>query len=212
MIQDLQKLGGLAALIEATLYVAGFGLFLTVLDGAGYEGLGGQIQFLLDHQTALYWAYLLIYVVFGLVLVVLVLALHDRLSSLSRPVMRIASAFGLLWAGLVIASGMIANVGAARVVELHAEHPEQALSLWLAVTTLQDALGGGNEVVGGLWLVLLSLVMVTKQSSQRALGYLGLAVGIAGVLTVAPSLGVFMDVFGLGQIVWFVWVGIVLLR
>lgn len=211
-MRDLQKWGGLAALVEAALYVAGFGLFLTVLDGAGYDGLQGQIQFLLDHQHALFLAYLFIYILFGLVLVVLVLALHDRLSGYSRSLMRVASAFGLLWAGLVIASGMIANVGAARVVDLYSVHPEEAQSLWLAVSTLQEALGGGNEIVGGLWLALLSLVMVTKQASQQALGYLGLAVGAAGILTVVPGLGVLMDVFGLGQIVWFLWVGVVLLR
>jgi hypothetical protein len=35
---------------------------------------------------------------------------------------------------------------------------------------------------------------------------------VAGLLTVVPALEMMAFVFGLGQIVWFVWLGIVLLR
>ena len=48
MTSDLQKLGGISALIEAALYVTGFGLFLTVLDPSGYEGHARKIAFLSD--------------------------------------------------------------------------------------------------------------------------------------------------------------------
>ena len=60
MIGDLQKLGGIAALIEAALYVTGFGLFLTILDPSGYEGHVQQVAFLADKQVASYIANLLI--------------------------------------------------------------------------------------------------------------------------------------------------------
>ena len=46
----------------------------------------------------------------------------------------------------------------------------------------------------------------------KALNYLGVLVGLAGILTVVPSFDVLMDVFGLGQIAWFAWLGIVMLR
>jgi len=35
---------------------------------------------------------------------------------------------------------------------------------------------------------------------------------VVGILTVVPALEVLTDVFGLTQIVWFVWLGIVMLR
>ena len=111
MTSDLQKLGGIAALIEAALYVTGFGLFLTVLDSSGHEGYVQQIAFVAANQVASYIAYLLIYVVFGVVLVVLALALHARLKNGSPAIIQQASAFGLIWAGLVIASGMIVIIG-----------------------------------------------------------------------------------------------------
>ena len=88
MDSDLQKLGGIAALIEAALYITGFALFLTVLDPSGYEGHAQKIAFLTENQTTSYIANLLIYVVFGVMLVVLVLALHARLKNSSQRLCR----------------------------------------------------------------------------------------------------------------------------
>ena len=209
---DLQKLGGIAALIEAALYVTGFGLFLTILDPSGYEGHVQKLTFLADKQVASYVANLLIYVVFGVVLVVLSLALHARLKDGSPAIVQAATAFGLIWAGLVIASGMIANIGNSAVVELFSENQDQAVMLWLALGTVQEALGGGNEIVGSLWVLLLSWAALRTSKLPKALNYLGVLVGLAGILTVAPNLDVLMDVFGLGQIVWFAWLGTVMLR
>ena len=212
MISDLQKLGGISALIAAALYITGFALFLTVLDPSGYDGHVQRVAFLADNQVASYIANLLIYVMFGVVLVVLVLALHARLKSGSPAIMQTATAFGLIWAGLVIASGMIANIGNSTVVGLFSENQDQAVSLWLAIITVQEALGGGNEIVGGLWALLLSWAALRASNLPKVLNYLGVLVGLAGILTVVPAFDVLMDVFGLGQIVWFAWLGIVMLR
>ena len=146
-----------------------------------------------------------------MVLVVLVLALHARLKNASPDWMRTATAFGLIWAGLVIASGMIANIGNTAVVGLAGENPDQALLLWLAIGTIQEALGGGNEIVGGLWVLLLSWAAIRSGLLPRVLNYIGVLVGLAGVLTVIPSFGSLTDVFGLGQIVWFIYLGTVML-
>jgi hypothetical protein len=81
----------------------------------------------------MYLWYLTIYVVFGVFLVVLSLALYERLKAGSPAVAQTATAFGIIWAGLVIASGMVANVGTGVVVDLYSRDPAQAASLWLAV-------------------------------------------------------------------------------
>ncbi len=46
----------------------------------------------------------------------------------------------------------------------------------------------------------------------KALNYLGLLIGVAGIISAVPGLSEVVMVFGLGQIVWFVWLGIVMLR
>ena len=61
MINNLQKLGGISALIEAAVYVVGFGLFLTVLDSSGHVGPAQKVVFLVDNYAAMYIGNLLIY-------------------------------------------------------------------------------------------------------------------------------------------------------
>jgi len=212
LVVDLQKLGGISALIAAALYITGFALFLTVLDPSGYDGHVQRVAFLTENQVASYIANLLIYVLFGVVLVVLVLALHARLKSGSPAIMQTATVFGLIWSGLVIASGMIANIGNSTVVGLFSENQDQAVALWLAISTVQESLGGGNEIVGGLWILLLSWAALRAGKLPMVLNSLGVLVGLAGILTVVPAFDVLMDVFGLGQIVWFAWLGILMLR
>jgi hypothetical protein len=46
----------------------------------------------------------------------------------------------------------------------------------------------------------------------RGLNILGVLVGGVGILTIIPALNAMVAVFGLGQIIWFVWLGIALLR
>ena len=212
MVVNLQKMGGISALIAAALYITGFALFLTVLDPSGYDGHVQRVAFLAENQVASYIANLLIYVVFGVVLVVLVLALHARLKSGSPAIMQTATVFGLIWSGLVISSGMIANIGNSTVIGLFSENQDQAVALWLAISTMQESLGGGNEIVGGLWVLLLSSAALRAGKLSKVLNSLGVLVGLAGILTVVPAFDLLMDVFGLGQIVWFAWLGILLLR
>ena len=212
MTNNLQKMGGVAALIEAATYVVGFGLYLTVLNSSGSEGPVQKVAFLVQNKGLIYLGNLLIYVVFGLFLVVLALALYQRLKAASPAMMQIATALGLIWAGLVIASGMIASSGVKTVAYLHATDPAQAALVWLAISSVQEGLGGGNEIVGGLWVLLVSWAALRGGGLPNALNYLGVVVGMAGILTILPPLGVLADVFGLSQIVWFAWLGIVLLR
>ncbi|MDX1746142.1 MAG: DUF4386 family protein [Halobacteriales archaeon] len=210
---NLQRIGGVAALTEAAIYVAGILYFLVVLDYANVTGASQQVELFVANETSLYAMNLLIYVVFGVVLVALVLALHDRLKAGAPTVMQAATAFGLIWAGLVIASGMITNIGTGVVVDLYSTDPNQAAATWLAINPVIEGLGGGNEVVGGIWTLLVSVAALRAGLLHRALNYFGVVVGVAGILSAVPALGeVGGGVFGLTQIVWFVGLGILLLR
>lgn len=113
-------MGGFAALIDAAAFVVGFVLFATGLADLESEELDPvqTVAFLADNAAILYLWNLIIYVIFGIFLVVLALALYERLRDSSPAVASTAAAFGLIWSGLVIASGMVANIGAAVVVDL----------------------------------------------------------------------------------------------
>lgn len=209
----LQRTAGVAALVQALAYIAGFAAILGFLnpgDVSDWSTLQ-KLEFALERQYSFQALNILIYVVFGAALVVLTTALHERLKDNALALSQIAAAFGLIWAGLVIASGMIASTGLDAVAVIHAKSPEEAASAWAAIGAIQNGLGGGVEIVGGLWMVLVSLAALKTTSLPTLLNYLGVFVGAAGILTVVPPLADLGAIFGLGQIVWFVWVGIVLL-
>jgi hypothetical protein len=214
MMNDLQKMGGVAALIEAAAFVVGFGLFAIVLAdlGSGNLNPGQTMAFLVDNLAITYIVHLIIYVVFGVFLVVLALALYERLKGSSPAMVQTATGFGLIWAALVLASGMLRINDLGVVVDLYGQDPAQAESVWLALNSVEEGLGGVIELPGGLWILLLSWAALRAGGLPRALNYLGVVIGVAGILTVVPALEALTSVFGLGLIVWFVWLGIVMLR
>ena len=215
-MNDFKKMGGIAALIMAATFVVGIGLAATSL--ASYAGGDldpvQKVALLADNQATIYIWNQIIYVVFGIFLVVLALALYERLKAGSPAMMQTATVFGLIWAGLLIGSGMVANIGMETVVDLYGQDPAQAATVWLAIESVVNGIGGEFEILGSLWILLISWAALRAGGLSRALNYFGLVVSAAGLLTVVPALAELGlgYVFGLGSIVWFVWLGIVMLR
>lgn len=210
-MNKLQRIGGIAALLEAAIYVCAFLFYGLILPSPVNANAEQKFAFLSQHQAAFSAMNLVGYVLFGAILVVLTMALDERLKKNSPNLARAASVFGFLWAGLVIASGMIANIGLAKVIDLYAKNPELAQSAWVAITAVVEGLGGGNEIVGGLWVLLISCAALRGGEFSKPLSYFGLAVGVAGILTVYPA-EIFTEIFGLSQIVWFICLGSAMLR
>lgn len=208
------RAAGIAALVEATTFVIGIAMFATVLSdyATGDASPEHSVSFLVDHQSALHLWHIVTMIVFGVALVPLALGLHERLRERAEGLARVATSFGLIWAGLVLASGMIANVGVGAVADLAGTDPDQASAVWSALDTVQDGLGGGNEVAGGVWLLLVSVAALRTGALPRRLSQLGVVSAVAGLVTVVPGLADVGLVFGLGLIVWFAWLGVFLLR
>ncbi|MBL8298100.1 MAG: hypothetical protein JNN30_07070 [Rhodanobacteraceae bacterium] len=206
----LQKMGGASALIEAALYVALFVFFGAYWQYPAEASVAEKLAYLAANKVPLYAANLFGYVLFGVALAVLVLAVHERLKLSSLRLSRLSSVFGLLWAGLVITAGMIANTGLLAVVKIAIKEPDRAFATFTTVNVIVEGIGGGNEVVGGLWVLLLSIA-ARGGGLSRPLSYFGMFVGSAGIATVIPG-ELTREIFGMSQIVWFVWLGTVLLR
>lgn len=207
------RVGGVAALYLAAAYLAAMPFFLVVVDYPGAQTPTEKVALLAAHQWSIHVMYLVTYVLFGIVLAVLALALHDRLRPAAAIWARVAAVLGVLWGTVLVASGMIFNHGMAVVVDVHASDPERAAALWQSIESVSQGLGGGSgELLGGLWVLTVSLAGLGWGDLPRFLGYLGLVVGIAGLLSVIPAASEAAYVFGLLQLVWFAWLGIALLR
>lgn len=209
-MNNLQRVGGVSAILEAAIYISAFVFFGAFWNFPADADAVTQFAFLAENQVALSIVNLVMYVLFGILLAILVLALHERLKIHTPALSQISAVFGIIWIGLVIASGMIANIGLASAIELSAKDPEQAMTVWRAINSVVEGLGGGNEVVGGLWVLLLSFAALKGKELSKALNYLGLFVGLVGVFTIYPA-EVLTEIFGISQILWFSWLGVAML-
>lgn len=208
-----RKGGGWAALYMAAAYVLAIPFFLGVVNLSGETDPVKKVSLLASHHWSMHMMYLVTYVVLGIALAILSLSLHERLKGLAPGVMRVATAVGLMWAFVLVASGMVFNAGMAAVVDLHSTDPGQAASLWQAIEPVTEGLGGsGGELLGGLWVLLVSLVGLRVGGFPKPLAWLGVVLGVVGLLSVIPPLNDAAIAFGMIQILWFVWLGITMLR
>ena len=208
------RAGGLGGLIAAATFVFGIALFVTALSDytSGDPTPAESVAFVTSHETTFHLWYLVIFLVFGAAIIPLALALHRRLRSASPLLADVGAVFALIWAGLMFATGMIANIGIGAVGELAETDPAQAEALWPSIDTVTDGLGGGNELVGAMWVLLVSVAAWSARALPRSLNALGIVSAVAGLVTLIPGLSEVGMLFGLGLIVWFAWVGVVLLR
>ena len=212
-----QRAGGWAALVQAATFVVGFAVFGTVIAGADYGALSidpaTHVEFLVDNQLVLHVWYAVIYLVFGGGLVVLAPAIYDRVHSGAPTMARVGTIFGLIWATLMFAVGMTAIVGGdvvARLTEIDADRAEAA---WSTTRLIMEGMGGGIEIVGGLWIGLVSIAGLRSRQLPVWLNRVGVATGVAGIATTSLlAAEVTTSLFGLGCIVWFTWIGIHLVR
>ncbi|RPJ21088.1 MAG: DUF4386 family protein [Chloroflexi bacterium] len=212
-MKTLQKSGGIAALYMAISHLIGIVIFIVVLDYLNITDPAQKLAMNIEKQSVIFSTNLLMYVFFGFALIVLSLALYDRMKSGAPALMQVATAIGIIWAGSLIASGMVANAGLATVVALHAKDPAQAVLTFQGIEAIANGLGNANgEILGGMWTLLVSLAALRTGGLPKGLNILGLSGGAVGIITIIPALNDLTGVFGLGQIIWFVWLGIVLLR
>jgi hypothetical protein len=212
-MKTLQKSGGIAALFMAISHLIGLVIFIVVLDYISITDPAQKLAMNIEKQSVIFSTNLLMYVFFGFALITLSLALYDRMKSGAPALMQVATAIGIIWAGSLIASGMAANAGLATVVALYAEDPTQASLTFQAIESITNGLGNANgEILGGALTLLVSLAALRTGGLPKGLNILGLLVGAVGIITIIPALNAMVAVFGLGQIIWFVWLGIILLR
>ena len=214
-MKNLQKMGGVAALIDAATYLVAIGLFLTLLAPMGNTELdfGQFMAFFMDNQIIVFIWDLLSYMVNGVFLVILALALYDRLKAGSPAMAQVATVLGLIWAVMVFASGFITIYGYEVIANLYGKDPAQAATLKLVLGTVTLGLDHSDRFLGCLWVLLVSWAALRSGALPKALNYLGMVIGIPGIIsTLFPAFNELGVAFGLGIIVWWIWLGIVMLR
>jgi hypothetical protein len=208
-----QRAGGFAALYLALAYLIAMPYFLIAVDYPMVTDPAEKVALLAAHQASMTAVYLITYLFFGIALAVLALTLHQRMKDRAPAMMQAATAVGLIWAFALVASGLVFNFGMETVATLYDGHPLQAVAAWQAIEPVAEGLGGaGGEILGGVWVLLVSGTALRTGGLPKTLARLGVALGLVGIVSVVPALRAAGMGFGMLQIVWFVWIGIVMLR
>lgn len=212
-MNNLQKMGGIAAWFHSAAYLMGIGMYFAVLSPIIDADPSQYVAQLAEYQNVLYGWILVAYWVAAFCLVIVALALYERLKSGSPAVMQISTALGLIWASLIIGSGNMMMYGFIQVPQIYADNPAQAETVSLALGIVENGLISGNELIGGLWILFLSWSALQAGKLGKGLNYFGMFIGLAGVVSIIPPFTeVAVTIFGLSMIVWFAWAGVVLLR
>ncbi len=206
------RVGGAAALLHAAAYIVGIALGVTLLFPVANAGPGQYVAFVTQNPGLVYVWNLVSCWGSALTLVFMVLALYNRVKEGAPVLAQGAAAFGLIWAALIVGSTnlMLRDVGV--VARLYAQDSAQAAALWPALQAVENGIVSGNELVGSLWVLLISAAALRCATFGRPFIYFGFAIGAAGMLTMIPSLAESMSmVFGFAMIAWSVWLGVALL-
>ncbi|MEZ5239779.1 MAG: hypothetical protein R2716_12810 [Microthrixaceae bacterium] len=126
----LQRIG-IASLVLAATFVVGIAMFATSLSDYTEAGAtaADSVSFLLENELLLFVWHLVILIVFAVALVPLVLALHRRLAEANRG-SRGSGSLRPDLVGLILATGMISNIGISVVSDLAASDRVQAETVW----------------------------------------------------------------------------------
>jgi hypothetical protein len=217
-MKSLQKIGGIAALIGAATNILGAVVYAVLLVPKGFGSENPDpsriVALLAGNQATMRLWLQIIWLAFGVCLIFLSLALHERLKIGSPVLAQAVTIFTLIWAVLVMAVGALSINDLNTVVRLYGANPAQAAAVWQTLDTVETGLGagGGETIVTGLWFLLLSWAALRAKALPRLLNYLGAVIGLAGILYVFTASAGLLTVNAMGLIIWFVWLGIAMLR
>lgn len=203
-----QTVGGVAAIIEGLCYIGSLLLVLVAMPAMGWqmdywEDPTKSVPFVHAHQTFFILGGLF-YVVSALVVLPVVVAVNERLRSLSPTLIAAASALGVMATAMLLLNALVQYAEFRAIGTLSPTVAEQAQAYG---SVAYDATIQAASVCLGIWVVLLSWVVIRRGALPRWLGYFGLLVGAANVAVLffpPPAL--------LLSIPWFIALGIVLLR
>jgi hypothetical protein len=216
-MKNLQKAGGISAIISAVSYVCAIGLYMTLMMPMADSNLGiheYMAFFIPNKSLAFIWTFSM-YIIHGASLVVLVPALHERLKNTSPRLALVASGFGFIWTSFVLLSGFITIWGNEALITLYGKNQDQAETFKNALTIITLGIDSSDRFLGSLWVGLVSLAAFKKKAFPETFNIFGLALGAVALL-----IGLIMPVndmsasllFGLGAIIWWLALGIHMLR
>jgi hypothetical protein len=212
-MNQIQKIGGVAAILHSAAYLIGIGLYLAVMSPIIDATPAEYVALLAGYRNIMVVWILIAYLVAGFCLVAVALAFYERMKDSSPALIQISTVLGFIWAALIIGSGNLMIHGFDQIAEIYATNPALAETVYMTLGIVENGIVSANELIGGVWVLLLSWAALQTGNLGRSLNYLGVGIGVMGILTLIPPIAELTQmIFGLSMIIWFAWAGVILLR
>jgi hypothetical protein len=197
-----KKLATISAVYGGLSYIGGILVYLVLLKYDSATSAAEQLAIISNNSVLVHVTTLHIYVIFSFGIIFLATYLYLKLKH-EQPVLSLLSLItGVIWATILIASGFISM--AVTTLLMNGTAASELSSAWQAINIISDALGGGNELMGGVFTGLLSLAMYKARFSGMATSILGALVFIGGTISALPYLAdIGIEIFVISQILWF---------
>ena len=208
-MNNLQKIGSVAAIGLGALFIGYLVLLLVVLpaQGAGPGTLNDPphgISFLA--MSSLPKLIDFIYIGIAVAFLLIALTLYERLQAVAPGVMQISTAAGLMASILFLGYAMINFVGSPVAVNVYAQDPLTGSALYLALRTVANGLNAAALFASGWAILLAGWSALGSRQLSALLCYVMIAAGLAMVASF-----ILLPVGLLGVVlapVWSIWLGI----
>ena len=202
------RIGIATSVYMALAYITGILIFIVVLKYPQITKDLDKVKILVEMKSMMFVSNLIMYVVFGPVLILFILFLVSLLDNRQTVLVKFSAIIGYIWAGSLTASGMIANGAIEPITRHFSDNPEQAVYLWQMLDTVSLSIGNGNgEILDGLMTLGFGIAILQNEHLSRGLGVFGIMVGFIGILSLIPPLAGLAVIFGILQLGWFVLTG-----
>lgn len=202
------KLAAASLLLMATSYVILMVIYGAILvmpaDLTDVDKLG----WVTENLGMINLTYVIGYVLFSCLLLVVSIQVENIIKVDSPFWAKTTHSFGLIWALLLTATGLIVITSNNLISEAELS---SALAYYHTSNLLSDALGGGIEFTGGVWILLIGAFGFYTRTFGLAFSGFSVIKGITGIATLFSTDMVLRIAFGLTGVVWFIWFAVVLL-
>ncbi|WP_110427297.1 hypothetical protein [Glaciecola sp. KUL10] len=210
-MNNQQRAGAIASFICASSFIIGLCLVLLIVPDFN-DGPDQRFKVLSQSSLLMQVWYFLVYLVFGVSMLILSISLLRTKSKEPSSLEQITMLMSYLWSCYIFASGLIAILSIEFLFSGHFKLGDTSLDLWRDIYSIQMGLGEGAEWVGAIWVVLINTCILKTRKLPSALAYFGYFISIFGFFTLVPVLQPIGAIFGLLQIIWFLIVGILMFR
>lgn len=206
-----QAKGAIAAFICASSFIIGLVVILLIVPDFN-QGAEQRLVIFKEHKLMMQAWYFVVYVVFGISLLILSRSLLEIESGEHSFLEQTTSLISYLWACYILACGFIAILSIEFLFTNESNGMSNISETWRQIYNIQMGLGEGVEWVGAVWVVFINSCLLRRKRFPNVLIICGFMIAAIGMLTLYRPLADVGALFGLFQIFWFLSVSLLLFR